>query len=287
MNALTKYRRRADAVASLLCVGLDLRLERIPPGMQQDEHPLFAFNRHVIDATHPWVCAFKPNIAFYEAHGEAGLLQLRRTVAWLRERHPDILTICDAKRGDIGSTSEASARAILDDLGFDAVTLNPWLGRDALMPFLERTDRACIILCRTSNPGAGEFQDLPVDGHPLWETVAQTVCERWNDQGNCMLVMGATRPQELARARQPVGDMPILVPGVGAQGADVAATVRAGLDARGGGLIINAARSIIQADDPGAAARELRDAINQERGRPGGSGIAHQTPGGSGGKSQA
>ena len=196
-------------------------------------------------------------------------MALRRTMAWLRERHPDILTICDAKRGDIGSISSAYASAIFDGLGFDAVTLNPWLGRDALAPFLERSDRICIILCRTSNPGAGEFQDLPVSGRPLWQEVVLAVSERWNENGNCMLVMGATQPQELAQARQLAGDMPMLVPGIGAQGGEVAATMRAGLDAQGGGLIINAARSIIYAADPGVAARALRDEIDQERKRLG------------------
>ncbi len=265
MTAIAKYRRRVNEVDSLLCVGLDSRQERLPQLFQQQELPQYAFNRSIIQATHPWVCAFKPNIAFYEAHGETGLLALRRTMAWLRERHPDILTVCDAKRGDVGSTSAAYASAIFDGLGFDAVTLNPWLGRDALAPFLERSDRACIILCRTSNPGAGEFQDLPAGGRPLWQQVALAVSERWNKNGNCMLVMGATRPQELAQARQLVGDMPFLVPGIGTQGGEVAATLRAGLDAQGGGLIINAARSIIFAADPGAAARALRDEINQER----------------------
>ncbi len=269
MTALAKYRRRVARVDSLLCVGLDTRLERIPERFRQEELPQFAFNRSIIQATHPWVCAFKPNIAFYEAQGEAGLLALRRTMAWLRERHPDILTICDAKRGDVGSTSAACASAIFDDLGFDAVTLNPWLGREALAPFLERGDRICIILCRTSNPGAGEFQDLPVAGRPLWQEVALAVSERWNEQGNCMLVMGATRPQELAQARQLAGDLPMLVPGIGAQGGEIAATLRAGLDAQGGGLIVNAARSIIYAADPGAAARALRDEINVERSRLG------------------
>ncbi len=269
MTAIAKYRRRVADVDSLLCVGLDTRLQRIPERFRQEELPQFAFNRSIIQATHPWVCAFKPNIAFYEAQGEAGLLALRRTILWLREWHPDILTICDAKRGDIGSTNAAYASAIFDEHGFDAVTLNPWPGREALGPFLERSDRICIILCRTSNPGAGEFQDLPVAGRPLWQAVALAVSERWNEHGNCMLVMGATRPQELAQARQLVCDMPMLVPGIGAQGGEIAATLRAGLDAQGGGLIINAARSIIYTADPGAAARALRDEINLERKRLG------------------
>lgn len=265
MKAIDKYRRRAQRVNSLLSLGLDTRLEQVPQRFLRENHPLFAFNRSLIQATHDCICAVKPNIAFYEAHGAQGLLALRLTMEWLRANHPDILTICDAKRGDIGSTSEAYADAIFDGLGFDAVTLNPWLGRDALQPFLRRDDRACVILCRTSNPGAGEFQDLESDGCPLWLQVVQAVSEGWNERGNCMLVMGATRPQELARARRHAGEMPILVPGIGAQGGDVAAALRAGLDSRGGGLIINASRSIIHAENPRQAALALRDEINRER----------------------
>lgn len=265
VKAIAKYRRRAGRVNSLLCLGLDSRIERLPPRFLQDDDPLFAFNRHVLQSAHKSLCAVKPNIAFYEAAGAAGMRSLRLTMAWLRETQPELFTICDAKRGDIGSTSEAYARAIFDDLGFDAVTLSPWLGRDALEPFLERDDKACIILCRTSNPGAGEFQDLETGGRPLWQRVALAVSERWNERNNCMLVMGATRPAELAQARQLVGDLPILVPGVGAQGGDVAAVVRAGLDSQGGGLLVNAARSILYAPDPGEAARKLRDDINRER----------------------
>ncbi|MCY4527382.1 MAG: orotidine-5'-phosphate decarboxylase, partial [Anaerolineaceae bacterium] len=173
MKAIAKYRRRAIQVNSLLCLGLDSRPDRLPPQFLQEANPLFAFNQHVIQCTHESICAVKPNIAFYEAAGEAGLRSLRLTMAWLRETQPDLFTICDAKRADIGSTSEAYARAIFDNLGFDAVTLSPWLGRDALEPFLERDDKACIILCRTSNPGAGEFQDLEAGGRPRWDQVAR------------------------------------------------------------------------------------------------------------------
>ncbi|MCY4023917.1 MAG: orotidine-5'-phosphate decarboxylase [Anaerolineaceae bacterium] len=267
MKAIAKYRRRARRVNSLLCLGLDSRTGRLPSRFLRNEHPLFSFNQHILQCTLESICAVKPNIAFYEAAGAAGLRSLRLTMEWLRVTQPDLFTICDAKRGDIGSTSAAYARAIFDDLGFDAVTLSPWLGRDALEPFLERDDKACIILCRTSNPGAGEFQDLKAGGRPLWQHVARAVRERWNERNNCMLVMGATRPAELAQARLLAGDMPILVPGVGAQGGDIAAVVHAGLDSGGGGLLINAARSILYAADPGVAARTLRDDINRERER--------------------
>ncbi len=262
MNALEKYEQRIERVNSLVCVGLD---GMAAPEAFPSEDPQFAFNRRIIAQTHPYVSAYKPNMAFYEARGADGLRALRMTVDYLREHHPDILTICDAKRADIGSTSAAYAKAIFEELGFDAVTLNPYLGADALMPFLERGDKGCIILCRTSNAGAREFQDLHVDGKPLWQIVAEHVRDRWNALGNCMLVVGATYPQELGQVRALVGDMTLLVPGIGAQGGDVEQTIRAGLNQQGRGLIINSSRGIIFADDPALAAMRLRDEINRFR----------------------
>jgi orotidine-5'-phosphate decarboxylase len=265
MNAITKYEQRAEEVNSLLCVGLDSDYSRLPVRFQDDKWPQFAFNRWVVEQTHPFVSAYKPNMAFYEARGAQGLQELALTLDYLREQHPGILTICDAKRADIGSTSAAYARAVFDELGFDAVTLHPYLGRDALAPFLGRGDRGCIILCRTSNPGAGEFQDLMIDGQPLWAVVARQVCARWNSADNCMLVVGATYPDELRRVREIVGEMTLLVPGVGAQGGDIAAVMGAGLNRNGLGLIVNASRSVLFADDPAAAARDLRDHLNRYR----------------------
>src|SRR5664279_2496120 len=163
MSIVDKYNRRADAVNSLLCVGLDSALDKLPERFRADEHPQFAFNRWIIKQTHSFASAYKPNIAFYEARGDQGLRDLKLTLDYLREQHPDIFTICDAKRADIGSTNAGYVEAIFDWLGFDAVTLHPYLGREALAPFLERRDRACIILCRTSNPGAGELQDLLIE----------------------------------------------------------------------------------------------------------------------------
>ncbi len=265
MQAIAKYQRRVDAVGSLACVGLDSDLDRIPTAFRADALPQFAFNKWIIEQTHPYVCAYKPNMAFYEACGDAGLRALKMTLDYLRQHHPDILTICDAKRADIGSTSVAYVTAIFDWLGFDAVTLQPYLGREALLPFLERRDRACIILCRTSNPGAGELQDLRFGGKPLWQIVAEKVRDEWNELGNCMLVVGATAPEELRQVRSLVGDMPLLVPGVGAQGGAVQVVVGAGLDSRGGGLIVNSSRGIIFAEDPAQAAKRLRDEINSYR----------------------
>lgn len=260
--AIAKYQARAAAVNSLLCIGLDSDPARIPSRFGGD---VVAFNQWIIEQTHAYVCAYKPNSAFYEARGAVGWQELEATVAYLREQHPHIFTICDAKRADIGNTNAGYVTAIFDHMSFDAVTLNLYLGGEALLPFLEREDKASVILCRTSNVGAGELQDLLVEDRPLWQHVAQRAHDEWNRRSNVMLVAGATYPNELRTIRETVGDMPLLVPGVGAQGGDVEATVQAGMDRRGGGLIISASRSILYADDPATAARKLRDAINSAK----------------------
>ncbi|MCE2527910.1 MAG: orotidine-5'-phosphate decarboxylase [Actinomycetia bacterium] len=253
---------RMEDARSLLCVGLDPS-----PGLVLGEgpDPLFDWGRQVIAQTHRHVCAFKPNLAFYEARGSVGVASLEKIMDYLASRHPDIPVIGDAKRADIGSTSDAYARFLFDHLGFDAVTLNPWLGRDALRPFLDRADRGCVILCRTSNPGADDLQTVEVDGEPLWQRVARMVAEEWNALGNCLLVMGATRPDDLRTARRMVGDMTFLAPGVGAQGGDLEEVLRAGLTPQGRGLIINSSRGITTASDPSGAAADLQQAINQAR----------------------
>ena len=258
---MARLRARVEAVDSMLCVGLDSAVGRMPERFREADRPQLAFNRWIIEQTHPYVAAYKPNMAFYEARGAAGWAELAETLAYLRSVEPRIFTICDAKRADIDSTNEGYVTGLLDEFGFDAVTLHPYLGREALRPFLERADRACIVLCRTSNAGAGELQDLNVGETPLWEVVAQRVRDDWNEASNCMLVIGATYPAELARARELCPDMTFLVPGVGAQGGAVGDVVRAGLDARGRGMLITASRSVIFSDDPGAEARRLRDAI--------------------------
>jgi orotidine-5'-phosphate decarboxylase len=265
MSIIDKYEQRIDAVNSLLCVGLDSDYDRLPERFQSGAFPQFAFNRWVIEQTHDAASAYKPNIAFYEARGDAGLRELAMTMDYLREHHPDIFTICDAKRADIGSTNKGYVAAIFDQLGFDAVTLHPYLGREALEPFLEREDKACIILCRTSNPGAGELQDVVVGGKPLWQVVAEKVRDDWNARGNCMLVVGATYPVELAQVRALVGNMTLLVPGVGTQGGEVSSTVSAGINSAGKGLMINASRGVIFASNPGEAARQFCDEINLYR----------------------
>jgi len=259
--ALAKYHTRADSVGSLLCIGLDSALERLPARFHSDPHPQFAFNRWIIEQTYEYASAYKPNMAFYEARGAAGWHDLALTMAYLRETHPAIFTICDAKRADIDNTNQGYVTAILDQLGFDAITLHPYLGGEALRPFLARADKVSIILCRTSNEGAQELQDLEVGGQKLWELVAARVRDHWNPNHNCMLVIGATVPADLARARALCPDMTFLVPGVGAQGGTITAVMRAGADAHGGGLIINASRAILFADDPAVAAQALRDDI--------------------------
>jgi len=260
-RALAKLEARMSATDSLLCVGLDSAHGRLPGRFDRENHPQLAFNRSVIEQTLPYAAAYKPNLAFYEARGAAGWNELAKTMELLRSMAPDVFTIADAKRADIGSTNAGYVTGLLDELGFDAVTLHPYLGAEALKPFLEREDKACIVLCRTSNPGAGELQHLDVGGVPLWEVVATKVRDEWNANGNCMLVVGATYPHELARARELCPDLTFLVPGVGAQGGDVESVISAGLDAHDGGLLINASRSIIFADDPGAEAKAVRDAI--------------------------
>ena len=267
MSIVDKYDARAQAINSLVCVGLDTDVANLPPAFQFHETPQFAYNQFIIEQTHAYAAAYKPNIAFYEARGEQGLRELHMTIAYLQENHPDIFTICDAKRGDNHVTNQGYVTGIFDLMGFDAITLHPYLGQEALAPFLSRADKGCIILCRTSNAGAAELQDVSVSisGDPLWLHVARMVAHNWNANSNCMLVAGATYPDDLRRMRAAVGDMTLLVPGVGAQGGDVAETVQAGRNAAGRGLIISSSRAILWADDPAEAARDLRDEINAAR----------------------
>jgi orotidine-5'-phosphate decarboxylase len=265
MSIIDKYNARVESANSLLCVGLDSSFEQLAEEFKTEEFPQFVFNRTIIEQTHEFVAAYKPNIAFYEARGEQGLHELALTVDYLRSEHPDIFVICDAKRADIGSTSEAYARAIFDRYCFDAVTLHPYLGQDALEPFLSREDKGCIILCRTSNKGAGEFQDMQIEGKALWQVVAERVYQVWNTKNNCMLVVGATYPSEMQVIRSLVGDMTLLVPGIGVQGGNVEQTVSAGKNSQGKGLIISSSRGIIFSENPKRAAQELRNAINEFR----------------------
>jgi orotidine-5'-phosphate decarboxylase len=256
---------------SLLCVGLDPDPRRIPAAPHAHADPIYAFCMAIVEATADLVCAFKPNIAFFEALGPAGVATLQRLVADMPRSIPVII---DAKRGDIGSTATAYAEAIFERLGADAVTLSPYLGGDALQPFLDYADRGCFVLCKTSNPGSGDLQDLQLaSGEPLYLAVARQAQRVWNGNRNVGLVVGATYPAVLAQVRAACPNLPILVPGVGAQGGELAASVRAPLDADNAGVLINASRSILYASggaDFAQAARQealrLRDAINAARG---------------------
>ncbi len=262
-KALNKYKARVEKVNSLLCVGLDSDLKRLPKQFLQHSHPQFKFNQWIIDQTHQSVCAYKPNLAFYEARGANGWESLELTVEYLQQKHPDIFLIADAKRADIGSSNQGYVEAIFDKLKFDAITLHPYLGQEALAPFLCRTDKVSIILCHTSNPGADEFQKLKVQDVPLWLRVAQQVASKWNQAQNCMLVVGATYPEELKQVRTIVGDMPLLVPGVGTQGGNLQLVLKAGLDQNHRGLIINSSRGIIFSRDPSQVTTLLHTRINQ------------------------
>lgn len=245
---MTFYQKLDAIVAknnSLVCVGLD-----------NSKQPQFDFNKTIIDTTHDLVCAYKPNSAFYEANGAEGIAELKKTCDYIREKYPEIVLILDVKRGDIGSSNEGSVKYVFDWLGADAVTLHPYVGKEALKPFLDRKEKGSIILCRTSNPGAGEFQD------DLYQKVAEHVAKDWNYNGNCALVVGATYPTELQIVRRIVGDIPILVPGIGAQGGDIEATLKAGLTSKKSGLLISSSRGIIFAKDPRLEAQKLRDEIN-------------------------
>jgi orotidine-5'-phosphate decarboxylase len=265
MSILDKLNSRISQSHSLVCVGLDADMAKLPASYLKEKSPQFAFNRDIIDATAEFACAFKPNTAFYESQGAKGWEALAQTMAYLKSAAPDVFTILDAKRADIGNTSAQYATAFYDELGADAVTLHPYLGAEAIKPFLTRPDKAPIVLCHTSNAGAGEFQELRVDmdgeSLPLWRAVARRVGRDWNTLKNCMLVVGATVPDVLLGVREEVGDMPLLVPGIGAQGGDLKAVLDAGLTADKRGLVINSSRGIIFNENPANAARTLREQI--------------------------
>lgn len=268
---IDKYNKRAKKINSLLCVGLDSDFSKIPGRFLKLEFPQFEFNKGIIDNTHEYVASYKINSAFYEARGDKGIKELKMTMDYLIKNHPDIFTILDAKRADIGNTNNGYVTSIFDWLGFDAVTLHPYLGQEALQPFLDRKDKVSIILCRTSNPGASELQDLAVSdvGRPnseskmLWQIVAEKVVSGWNKNKNCMLVAGATYPAELGEIRKIAGNLTLLVPGIGAQRGDLKAVLEAGLNSEGMGLIISSSRSIIFAENPKEESQKLREEIRK------------------------
>jgi orotidine-5'-phosphate decarboxylase len=259
-----------DRNDSLVCVGLDPEIERLPASIAGEPSPIFQFNKAIIDATADLVCAYKPQFAHYAAYEAED--QLERTIDYIQSTYPHVPVILDSKRGDVGNTAERYALEAFERYHADAVTVNPYLGGDSLEPFLKRADKGVIVLCRTSNPGARDIQDLAIGNRKLYHVIAELAAQKWNSRGNCSLVVGATYPQELAEIREIVGDMPLLVPGVGAQGGDVVQAVQSGRTRTGAGLMISSSRAILYAsagEDFADAARKatstLRDQINAAR----------------------
>jgi orotidine-5'-phosphate decarboxylase len=272
MTFLEKLSAAWSANNSLLCVGLDPDMGKFPAELKGRPDAIFAFCKAIIDATADTACAFKPQIAYFAAARAED--QLEAVCAYLREHYPQIPLVLDAKRGDIGATAEQYAREAFERYGADAVTVNPYMGFDSVAPYLEWADRGAIVLCRTSNPGGSDLQFMMVDGVPLYQHVARMVAEKWNTNGQCGLVVGATFPAELAAVRAIVGEMPLLVPGIGAQGGDVQATVAAGCTADRTGMMINSSRAVLYAkpaagEEFAQAARRValatRDEINSHR----------------------
>src|SRR6185312_16041373 len=265
MTFIESLRQAWQRNRSLVCVGLDPEPSRFPAHLREDPNAMFAFCRDIVDATADVVCCFKPQFAHFAARGAEDVLE--RLIAHIHATHRHVPVILDAKRGDIGSTAAFYAFEAFERYRADAVTVNPYLGRDSLEPFLARADKGVVILCRTSNPGARDLQDLDVGGRKLYQHVAATAAREWNANGNGLLVVGATYPGELAEVRALVGGMPLLVPGVGAQGGDVEAVVRNGATKDGTGLIVSSSRAILYAGSGPdfAAAVALRDEINRHR----------------------
>jgi orotidine-5'-phosphate decarboxylase len=275
MSFTQKLAQAWSASDSLLTVGLDPDPARFPADLKGRQDRIFDFCRDIVDASAPYASAFKPQIAYFAAQRAED--QLEALCAHIRQAHPTIPVVLDAKRGDIGSTAEQYAIEAFERYQADAVTVSPYMGADSVEPYFAFPDRGVFVLCRTSNPGGSDLQFLETDGEPLYLRVASLVADKWNRHGQCGLVVGATFPAELAAVRARVGaDMPLLVPGVGAQGGDVLATVQAGCNAAGTGMLINSSRAILYAsqgddwrDAAKAMALQTRDAINAARAQQG------------------
>jgi orotidine-5'-phosphate decarboxylase len=257
MNFSLSLRQAWSRADSMLCVGLDPDPARIPVSLGRGPESFFTFCREIVDATAGYVCAFKPQIAYFSA--ARAERELERLIEHIHTHHPGIPVILDAKRGDIGSTAERYAVEAFERYGADAVTINPYMGFDSIEPWLAWEGRGVILLCRTSNPGGSDLQALDVGGEALYERVARLSAGPWNTNGQIGLVLGATFPAELARVRHLAGDLPMLVPGIGAQGGDVQATVAAGLASDGWGMIINSSRAILYASSGTEFARAAAD----------------------------
>ena len=271
-NFVLSLRYAWERTGSMLCVGLDPDPARIPTQLGTGNQALYSFCREIVDATAAYVCAFKPQIAYFAAAGAEH--ELERLIEYIHRAHPGIPVILDAKRGDIGSTAERYAYEAFGRYQADAVTINPYMGFDSIEPWLAWPDRGVFLLCRTSNPGGSDLQALEVQGELLYERVARLATGPWNTSGQLGLVVGATFPAELARVREIAPDLPLLVPGIGAQGGDADATVLAGLDRDGWGMVINSSRAILYAGKDSSfaqaaaqAARQTRDLLQQARGK--------------------
>ena len=277
MKFASKLRARWNQSNSLLYIGLDPQFDRIPDVFKKEESPCLEFCKAIVDSTHPLVCCFKPQAAYFSAIGAE--YELEKLVFYIKDQHPDIPVILDAKRGDIGSTAALYAKEAYERYGADAVTINPYLGFESVEPYMKYEDKGIVVLCRTSNPGSDWLQKDPNDLIPVYKRVAKKVAD-WNQDGQFVLVTGATYPEELGEVRKIVGQMPLLVPGIGAQGGDVEAVLKLGLDQEGQGLIISSSREILYAheksikepsanakelNEAGILARQTRDAINKFR----------------------
>lgn len=261
MDFIKKLRNKWKE-GKFVCVGLDSEYEKIPPHIKGKDK-IFEFNKAIIDSTHDLVLAYKPNSAFYEALGTVGIEQLKKTFDYLTKKYADIPIILDVKRADIGNTNEGYVKFAFEYLKADAITVHPYLGEDALGPFLNRKDKGIIVLCKTSNEGSSEFQNYK----DLYLKVAENVATKWNKNGNCALVVGATYPEELKKVRKEIADMPILIPGIGAQGGDLKNTIKNGLNSKKEGVIISSSRGIIYAssgEDFAQKAREEVEKLNDE-----------------------
>ncbi len=273
MDFHTKLTNLIKQNNSLVCVGLDSDVDKLPAHIKKLDNPQFEFNKAIIDATHDLVAVYKPNPAFYEARGDVGIRELKMTCEYIHGTYPEIPIIIDAKRGDIGHTNEGYAKLVFDYFGADAITVMPYMGIESLDAFFEREGKGVIIGCHSSNAGAKEFQELIMeDGLPLYEVVAEELVKQHGKNPNAMMFMGATYPGQLTRIREIVGNMTFLVPGVGAQGGDIESFVAAGLNAEFAGLLINSSRGIIFASDSNDFAekareetQKLRDEINKYR----------------------
>lgn len=266
------------AEGKFVCVGLDSDYDKLPPHLKKEpdfaEDEIVDFNMAIIEATKDLVCAYKPNSAFYESMGTSGIAALKRTLEYILEKAPNVPVILDAKRADIGNTNNGYVKFAFDWLGVDAITVHPYLGKEALKPFLDRADKMIIVLGRTSNPGAGEFQDLMVGtplsgagGQTVFQIVAKKVATEWNANGNCAVVAGATYPEELGEIRKLVGDLPLLIPGIGKQGGDLEKAVQNGRDSKKQGMIINNSSGVLFAssgEDFAEAARAVTQKMHDD-----------------------